>query len=325
MKQYLEVMQRILDKGHKKGDRTGTGTFSLFGEQMRFNLLRDGFPLVTTKKTHLRSIIYELLWFIKGSDNKTWLNENDVTIWDEWADPDGYLGPIYGYQWRSWPVTTNGSRFLGAESAYIDQLSEVIHTLRMNPDDRRMIVSAWNVGMIPEMRLPPCHLMFQFYSHEMSLRDRLVLYGRFKKVENPAKHAAYQALVCRSDSRYEHGLVQDMDRALIPRRGLSCQMYQRSCDWFLGVPFNIASYALLTMMVAQVTRHAPYEFIWVGGDCHLYSNHLEQARTQLARVPFASPRMEINGTVGSIDKFEFSDFTLMDYEHHPHIKAPVAV
>lgn len=321
MEQYLNAMQDILDNGHKKGDRTGTGTWSLFGKQMRFNMLRDGFPLVTTKKVHLKSIIYELLWFLKGSDNKTWLNDHGVTIWDEWADQNGYLGPIYGYQWRAWPATSR----LG-NKAYIDQLGGVIQTLRMNPDDRRMIVSAWNVGMIEQMRLPPCHLMFQFYSHELSFRDRLRLYvpHRWPSVDRE-KTVAAQVLVALADSKHDHMLMQDMDRFQIPRRGLSCQMYQRSCDWFLGVPFNIASYALLTMMVAQVTEHAPYEFVWTGGDCHVYTNHLEQARLQLSRVPFALPTMSINGSIRNIDRFKFDDFNLQDYQHHEGIRASVAV
>ncbi len=320
MRQYLDAMQDILDNGNVKGDRTGTGTWSLFGKQMRFNILRDGFPLVTTKKVFLKAVIYELLWFLRGSDNKTWLNDHGVTIWDEWADADGYLGPIYGYQWRSWPTTgfrgTNGS---------IDQIAEVIRTLSMNPDDRRMIVSAWNVGMIDDMRLPPCHLMFQFYSHELKFRDRLRLYARRRNHPDVEKYVAAQMLVADADRLYESRLSRDMDSELIPRRGLSCQLYQRSCDWFLGVPFNIASYALLTMMVAQVTRHAPFEFIWTGGDCHVYMNHLEQARLQLSREPFALPTMEINGTIRDIDNFDFTDFTLQHYEHHERIVAPVAV
>ena len=319
MKAYLKVMREILEKGHQKGDRTGTGTLSLFGKQMRFDLLRGEFPLVTTKNTHLRSIIYELLWFLKGSDNKNWLNENGVTIWDEWADEDGYLGPIYGYQWRSWPKS---------HYEHIDQIGEVIRKLRMNPEDRRMIVSAWNVGMIEQMRLPPCHLLFQFYSHELSLADRVRLFipKRYPQTSRPGKMLKSMLGTCQGgDVLFEAGLVQNMDRFLIPRRGLSCQMYQRSCDWFLGVPFNIASYALLTMMVAQVTGHAPYEFIWTGGDCHLYSNHIEQAKEQLSRKPYHLPRMEINGTVKNIVKFDFTDFTLTGYEHHPAIKAPIAI
>lgn len=322
MKQYLEIMQKILDHGHEKGDRTGTGTWSLFGEQMRFNLLRDGFPLVTTKKTHLRSIIYELLWFLRGEDNKNWLNEHGVTIWDEWAQPNGDLGPIYGFQWRSWPTPHRTSRIGGG----VDQISGAVKRLRHNPDDRRIIVSAWNVGMLDDMGLPPCHLLFQFYSHELSVRDRLRLYAPIRwSNSDTEKVVAAQALVCHADSLHEHGLVQDMDRALIPRRGLSCQMYQRSCDWFLGVPFNIASYALLTMMMARVTGHAPYELIWVGGDCHVYTNHLDQARLQLSRNTLPLPKMLLNETVTSIDKFVYEDFKLEGYEHHPHIKAPIAV
>ena len=314
MKQYLEVMMRIRDNGHVKADRTGTGTRSLFGEQMRFNILRDGFPLLTTKKVHLRSVIYELLWFLKGSDNKTWLNEHGVTIWDEWADPDGYLGPIYGKQWRSWNLCDfNGGR--------ADQIDTVIQTLRGNPDDRRMIVSAWNVGDIEEMRLPPCHLLFQFYTHELSLFERALWKAHRISHPDPRQEAA---AVSSYPDYVEEAMLQ-LDSELIPRRGLSCQMYQRSCDWFLGVPFNIASYALLTMMVAQVTNMVPYEFIWTGGDCHLYLNHLDQASEQLKRKPKVLPWMCVNGTVRDIDKFEYEDFKLLNYDPAPHIAAPISV
>lgn len=264
MKQYLDLMRHVRDHGVKKDDRTGTGTLSVFGYQMRFNLA-DGFPLVTTKKCHLRSIIHELLWFLQGSTNIRYLKENGVSIWDEWADEAGNLGPIYGYQWRSWPSATGES---------IDQISQVIEQLKKNPDSRRIIVSAWNVGQIDSMALPPCHAFFQFY----------VADGK-----------------------------------------LSCQLYQRSADIFLGVPFNIASYALLTMMVAQVTGLEPGEFVHTLGDAHLYLNHLEQVEMQLARKPFPLPRMHINPAVNNIFEFKFEDFELVDYQFHPHIKAPVAV
>jgi thymidylate synthase len=264
MQQYLDLLQRILDEGVAKGDRTGTGTRSVFGHQMRFDLA-EGFPLVTTKKLHLKSIVYELLWFLRGETNVRYLKEHGVSIWNEWADAEGELGPVYGYQWRSWPAR-------GGES--IDQISEVIEQIHANSDSRRLIVSAWNPADVPTMALPPCHLLFQFY----------VADGR-----------------------------------------LSCQMYQRSADVFLGVPFNIASYALLTMMVAQVTGYAPGDFVHTFGDAHLYDNHLEQAQLQLAREPRPLPTMRIDPAVRSIFDFEFEHFQLENYDPHPHIPAPVAV
>ena len=264
MKQYLDLMRHVRDNGTRKDDRTGTGTVSVFGYQMRFDLA-DGFPLVTTKKCHLRSIIHELLWFLKGDTNISYLKENGVKIWDEWADEDGNLGPVYGSQWRSWPT---------ADGRHIDQITQVIEQLKNNPDSRRIIVSAWNVGEIENMALPPCHAFFQFY----------VADGK-----------------------------------------LSCQLYQRSADIFLGVPFNIASYALLTMMMAQVTGLQPGEFIHTLGDAHLYSNHMEQVDLQLGREPFPLPTMKINPDVKDLFDFKFEDFELCGYEFHPHIKAPVAV
>jgi thymidylate synthase len=257
-------MKEVLAKGIQKSDRTGTGTISVFGHQMRFNLA-DGFPMVTTKKLHLKSIIYELLWFLKGSTNNDWLKERGVSIWNEWAAPDGELGPIYGYQWRSWPAP-NGQ--------HIDQITEVIETIKKNPDSRRIIVSAWNVADIPSMALAPCHAFFQFY----------VADGK-----------------------------------------LSCQLYQRSADIFLGVPFNIASYALLTHMVAQQCNLAVGDFIWTGGDCHLYNNHLEQVDLQLSRDFFPLPKLNILRKPNSIFDYEFEDFEISGYECHPHIKAPVAI
>ncbi len=264
MRQYLDLMQHILDRGVAKSDRTGTGTLSVFGYQMRFDLA-EGFPLVTTKKLHLRSIIHELLWFLKGETNTRYLKENGVSIWDECADDQGALGPVYGYQWRSWPTPDGG---------HIDQIADVLDRIRRTPDSRRLIVSAWNVADVNKMALPPCHLLFQFY----------VADGR-----------------------------------------LSCQMYQRSADVFLGVPFNIASYALLTMMVAQVAGLQPGEFIHTFGDAHLYSNHLEQARLQLGREPRPLPTMAINPDVKSLFDFQFNDFQLQNYTPHPHIPAPVAI
>ena len=264
MRQYHDLMKEVLAKGVQKSDRTGTGTISVFGHQMRFNLA-EGFPMVTTKKLHLKSIIYELLWFLKGSTNNNWLKERGVSIWNEWAAPDGELGPIYGYQWRSWPAP-NGQ--------HIDQIAEVIETIKKNPDSRRIIVSAWNVADIPRMALAPCHAFFQFY----------VADGK-----------------------------------------LSCQLYQRSADIFLGVPFNIASYALLTHMVAQQCNLEVGDFIWTGGDCHLYSNHLEQVNLQLSRDFFPLPKLNILRKPDSIFDYEFEDFEITGYECHPHIKAPVAI
>ena len=264
MQQYLSLVRHILDHGAEKSDRTGTGTLSVFGYQMRFDL-NAGFPLVTTKKVHLRSIIYELLWFLRGDTNVKFLQENKVTIWDEWARPDGDLGPVYGYQWRSWPA---------ADGRHIDQITQVIEQIKRTPDSRRLIVSAWNVGEIDKMALAPCHALFQFY----------VANGK-----------------------------------------LSCLMYQRSADVFLGVPFNIASYALLTMMVAQVCNLEPGDFVHALGDAHLYTNHLEQARLQLEREPRPLPTMKLNPDVKSIFDFKFSDFTLENYDPHPGIKAPIAV
>ena len=264
MRQYHDLMKEVLAKGVKKSDRTGTGTLSVFGHQMRFNLA-DGFPMVTTKKLHLKSIIYELLWFLKGSTDNNWLKERGVSIWNEWAAPDGDLGPIYGYQWRSWPAP-NGQ--------HIDQISEILEAIKKNPDSRRIIVSAWNVADIPRMALAPCHAFFQFY----------VADGK-----------------------------------------LSCQLYQRSADIFLGVPFNIASYALLTHMVAQQCNLEVGDFIWTGGDCHLYSNHLEQVDLQLSRDFYPLPKLKILRKPDSLFDYEFEDFEIAGYESHPHIKAPVAI
>ncbi|MGI4728377.1 MAG: thymidylate synthase [Janthinobacterium lividum] len=264
MKQYQDLMRHVLETGNQKHDRTGTGTISVFGYQMRFNL-KEGFPVVTTKKLHLKSIIHELLWFLTGDTNINYLKENGVKIWDEWADADGNLGPVYGYQWRSWPTPNGG---------HIDQISQIVDQLKNNPDSRRIIVSAWNVADVNKMALPPCHCLFQFY----------VADGK-----------------------------------------LSCQLYQRSADIFLGVPFNIASYALLTLMLAQVCNLEPGDFIHTLGDAHIYNNHLEQANLQLSREPKALPKMKINPEVKDIFSFKFEDFTLENYEAWPHIKGQVAV
>jgi len=264
MKSYLDLLRHILEHGTVKGDRTGTGTRSVFGYQMRFDL-NPGFPLVTTKKVHTKSVIHELLWFLKGDSNIRYLRDHGVSIWDEWADANGELGPVYGTQWRSWP-TPDGRK--------IDQIAKVVQQIRDEPDSRRMIVSAWNVAEVDQMALPPCHTLFQFYV---------------------------------ADNR------------------LSCQLYMRSADVFLGVPFNIASYALLTMMIAQVTRRDLGDFVLTFGDAHLYSNHLEQVNTQLERTPFPLPIMRLAPDVASVFDFTYDDFTLTDYQHHPAIKAPVAV
>jgi thymidylate synthase len=264
MKQYLDLMRHVRDHGVKKEDRTGTGTVSVFGHQMRFDL-SQGFPVVTTKKLHLRSIIHELLWFLQGDTNIRYLKENGVRIWDEWADENGNLGPVYGSQWRNWPTP---------DGRHIDQIAQVIQQLKNNPDSRRIIVSAWNVAEIDNMALPPCHAFFQFY----------VADGK-----------------------------------------LSCQLYQRSADIFLGVPFNIASYALLTMMMAQVTGLQAGDFVHTLGDAHLYSNHMEQVELQLSREPFPLPQMKLNPAVTDLFDFKYEDFELVGYEHHQHIKAPVAV
>lgn len=264
MKQYLELMKDILDNGTLKTDRTGTGTISVFGRQMRFDLSK-GFPLVTTKKLHLRSIIYELLWFLNGDTNIKYLKDNGVSIWDEWADANGELGPVYGHQWRSWPAP---------DGRHIDQITQVLNQIKQKPDSRRHIVSAWNPAEVDKMALPPCHALFQFY----------VADGK-----------------------------------------LSCQLYQRSADFFLGVPFNIASYALLTFMFAQQCDLLPGEFVWTGGDVHLYSNHIDQAKLQLSREPYALPSLNIRRKPDSIFSYSFEDFEILNYQSHPSIKAPIAV
>jgi thymidylate synthase len=264
MRQYLELLRRVKDTGARKADRTGTGTLSLFGQQMRFDL-SQGFPLVTTKKVHLRSVIGELLWFLRGETNVAWLREQGITIWDEWADAHGELGPVYGKQWRAWPAP---------EGRTIDQISQVVEQLRSNPDSRRIIVSAWNVGELDQMALMPCHAFFQFYVAEQKL---------------------------------------------------SCQLYQRSADMFLGVPFNIASYALLTHMLAQQCDLDVGEFVWTGGDCHLYLNHVEQADLQLQREPFPLPTLRVRRRPASIFDYQYEDFEIVNYQFHPAIKAPVAI
>lgn len=264
MRQYLELLKNVLEQGEFKEDRTGTGTYSVFGRQLRFNL-QEGLPLVTTKKLHMRSIIYELLWFLKGSTNIAFLQENGVSIWNEWADAEGNLGPVYGKQWRNWESKTG---------QIIDQIAEVIHAIKNNPMSRRLIVSAWNVGELDQMALAPCHALFQFY---------------------------------------------------VSGNKLSCQLYQRSCDVFLGLPFNIASYALLTYMIARDCGLVAHEFIWTGGDVHLYQNHIEQAKLQLSRTPLPLPQLKFSRPVSSVFNYEFTDFIIENYQSHPAIKAPIAV
>jgi len=264
MKQYLDLLQRVLDEGVKKEDRTGTGTISVFGHQMRFNL-QDGFPLTTTKKLHIRSIMYELLWFLKGETNIKYLKDNKVSIWDEWADENGELGPVYGYQWRSWPDYNGG---------HVDQISQLVDSIKNNPNSRRHMLSAWNVAMVEDMALPPCHVLFQFY----------VADGK-----------------------------------------LSCQLYQRSADLFLGVPFNIASYATLTLMMAQVTGLEPGEFVHTFGDAHIYLNHIDQCKLQISRDPKPLPQMKLNPDVKSIFDFTYEDITIENYDAHPHIKGAISV
>lgn len=266
---YEDLLREVLEHGDDKSDRTGTGTRSVFGRQMRFDL-KDSFPLITTKRVHFKSVALELLWFLRGESNVQWLQERGVSIWDEWADEDGELGPVYGVQWRSWPA---------GHGETIDQITNVVKSLKTNPDSRRHIVSAWNPAEVDSMALPPCHALFQFY----------------------VKHV-------------DHGPDE-----------LSCQLYQRSADMFLGVPFNIASYALLTYIIAEEVGMVPSEFVWTGGDCHIYSNHFEQVKEQLSREPYPYPRLNIKNKKPSLDQYEFEDFDLEDYQHHPTIKAPIAV
>lgn len=266
---YEDLLREVLEHGDDKSDRTGTGTRSVFGRQMRFDL-KDSFPLITTKRVHFKSVALELLWFLRGESNVQWLQERGVSIWDEWADEDGELGPVYGVQWRSWPA---------GHGETIDQITNVVKSLKTNPDSRRHIVSAWNPAEVDSMALPPCHALFQFY----------------------VKHV-------------DHGPDE-----------LSCQLYQRSADMFLGVPFNIASYALLTYIIAEEVGMVPSEFVWTGGDCHIYSNHFEQVKEQLSREPYPYPRLNIKNKKPSLDQYEFEDFDLKDYQHHPTIKAPIAV
>lgn len=316
MKQYLGLLQAIKDNGNDRGDRTGTGTRSLFGYQARYDL-QEGFPLLTTKALWLKGIIYELLWMIKGDTNVKYLQDQGVKIWNEWADANGDLGPVYGHQWRSWRAFVEDQPQRVTDSANwraisIDQLANVIQRIKDKPEDRRLIVSAWNVADIEHMKLPPCHCFFQFYTRELSLEGRVqaatsagTLFANFEGSEKE-RHAYLDVLG-------------------VPSRALDCQLYQRSCDVFLGVPYNIASYSLLTMMIAQVCGMAPGTFIHTYGDVHIYNNHKEQVDLQLTRSPRKLPTMTINPSVKNIDDFQYEDFVLHNYEPHPHIAAPVAV
>lgn len=337
MKQYQDLMAEVFAKGTPKKDRTGTGTLSIFGHQMRFNL-QEGFPLVTTKRCHLRSIIHELLWFLKGDTNVKYLNDNGVTIWDEWKNKDGDLGPVYGKQWRAWTahdeVHTGNKKIIAEmeedgweEAGYreasmlltkdIDQIAKVMDQLKNDPDNRRIIVSAWNVADLDDMALAPCHAFFQFYTREMSLDERVQW---AEENDNELWSDYIHATFVDENTR-----LGWLDKAGVPTRKLSCQLYQRSADVFLGVPFNIASYALLIHMFAQQANMAVGDFVWTGGDVHLYSNHLEQARTQLGRTPRPLPKLIIKRKPDSIFDYKFEDFEIEGYDPHPAIKAPVAI
>lgn len=344
MKQYLALMQDILDNGVVKKDRTGVGTLSVFGRQLRFDL-KEGFPLVTTKKVHLKSIIHELLWFLNGDTNVKYLQENGVKIWNEWANAEGELGPVYGKQWREWRdckvvechdvrrtqqlmqrgykyignMKEDGTTYLVYEKAH-DQISKVIQQLREDPDSRRIIVSAWNVGDLDDMALNPCHNYFQFYTTEMTLLERLDWY----EANEPEKFAN-APLINHEDIDNEERLHETLDREGIPRRKLSCFYMMRSNDYLLGAPFNVASYALLTHMIAQQLNMVPDELVYSGVDVHLYSNHLEQAKLQLTREPYPLPKLVIKRKPDSIFDYKYEDFELVGYQTHPHIAAPVAV
>jgi thymidylate synthase len=318
--EYFHLVDTVLSKGVQKGDRTGTGTISTFALQMRFDLTNNSLPLLTSKKMHTKSIIHELLWFLAGDTNIKYLNDNGVRIWNEWADENGDLGPVYGNQWRNWGGSKGeyfekfGCTFYGEGGIGIDQIANVIDKLRTNPNDRRIIVSAWNVGQIEKMALPPCHAFFQFWSRELSVDER-----------NDWMSHNYKGLVdydcpISDDAKHEY-----CDRHGIPRRGLSCHLYQRSCDVALGVPFNIAQYSILIHMIAQVTNHIAEEFVWTGGDTHIYNNHIDLLGEQITREPYESPKLLLNTSVKEIDDFVFDDFQITEYESHPTIKMDVSV
>lgn len=300
---YLNLVYDVLTDGVQKGDRTGTGTISTFGKQMSFNLSGGTIPLLTTKKMHTRSIIHEIIWYLQGSTNIKYLNDNNVTIWDEWADEHGELGPVYGYQWRKWP------RYPTDENPTpepVDQIADVIYKLRNNPNDRRIIFTAWNVAQLDQMALPPCHAFTQFYSRELTHQERVSIY--VNEVDTTSQIPA-----------------ETLDNAGIPLRALSCQLYQRSCDVGLGVPFNIVQYSIFTHMIAQVTNHYAEKFVWTGGDVHVYNNHIDQLNIQLDRNPYPSPTLKLDPSIREIDDFRFEHFSIEDYNSYPSIKMEVSV
>jgi thymidylate synthase len=301
MHAYLNLLEDVLTNGKEKGDRTGTGTLSVFGRQVRYDLSQYRLPVVTTKRIHLKSIIHELLWIIAGDTNVKYLNDNGVTIWDEWADANGNLGPVYGAQWRNW---------VSADGTIVDQLANVAHLLKTDPFSRRIMINAWNVGEIDKMALPPCHCLVQFYCEKLTLDESLTAYMSGNHGGTPAQAKGLET--------YNH-------RQGVPKYRLSCQLYQRSADVFLGVPYNLTSYSLLTYMLASVTNMLPGEFIHTFGDLHLYKNHVGQARTQLTREPLLLPTIQVNPAISDITKFSFSDSQIENYQHHPTIKAPVAI
>jgi len=314
--EYFSLVQNVLNRGTKKEDRTGTGTISLPFQQMRFDLSNNSIPLLTTKKMHTRSIIYEILWYLRGDTNIQYLNDNGVRIWDEWADESGDLGPVYGKQWRDWGGTPDtiavGAAHMGGKQG-IDQIATVIDQLRNNPDDRRIIVNAWNVGEISEMALPPCHAMFQFWSAEMSAKHRE------DWMHNNVNCVTYDGPIS------DEAIHEKCDRHNVPTRQLCCHLYQRSCDVGLGVPFNIVQYSILTHMIAQVTNHVATEFVWTGGDVHVYKNHVDALMGQLKLQPFDAPTLKLNKDITEIDDFSYEDFEILNYEHHPIIKMDVAI
>lgn len=319
MKQYLDLLDKIMREGVEKGDRTGTGTLSIFGHQMRFNLL-EGFPLVTTKRVKFTAIVHELLWFLSGDTNIRYLNEKGIHIWDEWADKNGDLGPVYGSQWRKWKGPdkveklsdlNDGGSIVGSTEFYIDQISDVVRSLNTNPNSRRHIVTAWNPPDIELMALPPCHCLFQFYTSTMAAKERAQYLDNYRGI----------TILGSDEEEFRHKVMDDLGA---PRLKLSCQLYQRSCDTFLGVPFNIASYALLTCMIGQQVNMAPGDFIWTGGDTHLYLNHLDQVKLQLKRAPKPLPKLVLM-PASSIFTYEESNINIIDYDYHPAIKAPISV
>ncbi len=314
--EYLGLVKHILDEGIQKGDRTGTGTISLPFQQMRFDLSNQSIPLLTTKKMHTRSIIYEILWYLRGDTNIKYLNDNDVRIWNEWADENGNLGPVYGKQWRDWggkPATIAIGNEPSGGTIGIDQIARVIYQLKNNPDDRRILVSAWNVAEIDEMALPPCHSLFQFWSAELTAQERE------RWMHNNVSCITYDAPIS------DEGIHKKCDKYNVPHRQLRCHLYQRSADVGLGVPFNIVQYSILAHMMAKVTNHVATEFVWTGGDVHIYNNHIEQLKGQMELLPYLSPSIHFNRDIESIDDFVYEDFEIAGYESHPIIKMPVAV